>query len=88
MFGDEKFLITEYHRVLLEEQSNLESKFSLINRDDVQVKFLCSKLSTKLNVSPFEYIDEDDFKWDDFISKTVHYEVRKRNFVSNVMECR
>lgn len=88
LFRDEKFLITEYHRVLLEEQSNVESKFSLINGNDVLVKFLYSKPSTKLNVSPFEYIDEDDYKWGDFIEKIINDKERQRNFVMNLMESR
>lgn len=88
LFGDESILITEHHRVLLEEQSNNENKFSLINGNDVQVNFLYSKPNSKFNVAPFEYIGEDDFIWGDFIAKIVNDEVRKRNFVSNLMEGR
>ncbi|MFC1223737.1 hypothetical protein ACFE6N_08000 [Pedobacter sp. BG31] len=86
LFGKEKFLITEYHRVLLKKHSNVESKFSLIDGNGVQVKFLYSVPNTKLNVSPFEYIDQDDFKWGDFIAKIINDGVRKRNFVSNLMD--
>jgi len=82
LFGNEKFLITESHQVLLEVKSNVENRFSLINGNDVLVKFSYSKSSTELNVSPFEYIDEDDFKWGDFIAKIINDEVRKRNFIS------
>lgn len=88
LFGEEKFLITESYRVLLEVKSNVENKFSLINGNDVLVEFLYSKPSTKLNVSPFEYIDENDFKWGDFIAKIINDESRKRNFVTNLMESR
>lgn len=88
LFGEEKFLITESHRVLLEVESNVENKFSLISGNDVLVKFLYSKPSTKLNVSPFEYIDEDDFKWGNFIAKIINDEARKSNFVANLMESR
>ncbi len=86
LFGEEKFLITESHQVLLEVKSNVENKFSLIKGNDVLVEFLYSKPSTKLNVSPIEYIDEDDFKWGDFIARIINDESRKRNFVTNLME--
>lgn len=86
LYGEEKFLITESHRVLLRVKSNVENEFSLIDGNDVLVRFLYSTPDSKLNVSPFEYIDEDDFKWGDFIAKIINDGERKRNFVMNLME--
>lgn len=86
LYGKEKFLITESHRVLLKRENNVESNFSLIIGDDVLVKFLYSLPDPKLNVSPFEYIDEEDFKWGDFIEKIINDGERKRNFIMNIME--
>lgn len=86
LYGEEKFLITESHRVLLEKKSNVENEFSLMNKNNVLVRFIYSTPDLKLNVSPFEYIDEDDFKWGDFIAKIINDGERKRNFVMNLME--
>lgn len=85
LYGKEKFLVTESHKVLLEGKSNVENKFSLIDGNDVLVRFLYSTPDPKLNVSPFEYIDEEDFKWGDFIGKIINDRKRKRNFVMNLM---
>ncbi|MBW3518750.1 hypothetical protein [Flavobacterium sp. NKUCC04_CG] len=86
LYGERKFLITEFHRVLLKEKSNTENEFSLMNRNDVLVSFLFPIPDPKLNVLPFEYIDEDDFKWGDFIAKIINDGERKRNFVMNLLE--
>lgn len=86
LFGEEKFVVTEFYQVLLEEKSDVENKFSLINGNDVIVSFLYSKPDAKLNVSPFEYIDEDDFNWGEFIAKVVNDKERQRSFIKNLME--
>lgn len=88
LYGEKKFLITEYHRVLLKGKSNIENEFSLIDGNNVLVRFLYPTPDPKLNVSPFEYIDEDDFKWGDFIAKIINDGERKRIFVMNLIESR
>jgi len=88
LYGEDKFLITDSCEVLLKEKSKLENEFVLVNGNNELVRFLYSLPDSKLNVSPFEYIDENDFKWSDFIAKIINDEERKRNFVSNLMECR
>lgn len=85
LYGEEKILITEFHRVLLKEINNVENEFSLININDVLVRFLYSISDSKLNVSPFEYIDEDDFKWGDFIAKIINDKERKQSYVMNLL---
>lgn len=86
LYGEEKFLIPESHRALLQWKSNVENEFSLINGNDVIVKFSYSLSAPKLNVPPFEYIDDEDFKWGDFIAKIINDRERKKNFVMNLME--
>lgn len=86
-YGEENFLITESHQVLLEVKSNTESKFSLINGNDVLVEFLYSKPSSELlYCSPFEYIDEDDLDWGVFIEKIINDKERQRNYIMNKMK--
>ncbi|WP_428667806.1 hypothetical protein [Runella sp.] len=86
LYRDEMFLITDLHRVLLKETSKIENKFYLMNGNEVLVKFLYSLPESKLNVPPFEYIDETDFKWGDFIEKIINDRERKRSFIMNLME--
>lgn len=88
LYGENKFLITDSCEVLLKEKSKLENEFVLVNGNNELVRFLYSLPDPKLNVSPFEYIDENDFKWGNFIAKIINDEERKRNFVTNLMECR
>lgn len=84
--GEEKFLIKETHIVLLKAKSTLEKEFILIDEKNVLVRFLYSTIDSNLNVAPFEYIDEEDFRWEAFIAKIINNEERKRNFVLNLMK--
>lgn len=84
LFGEEKFVLTKFHSVLLEVKSNVENRFSLISGNDLFVSFLYLIPSTKLNVSPFEYIDEDDFNWGIFIANIVNDKERQRSFIMNL----
>jgi hypothetical protein len=83
LYGNDKFLITESYRVLIKERSKLENEFTLLNGNDVIVRFLYPLPDPKLNISPFEYIDEDDFKWGDFIEKIVNNPERRKRYMSN-----
>lgn len=78
MYGKEKFLITKSHKVFLKKKSNVLNEFSLVDQNKVLVKFLYSIPDSKLNVSPFKYIDEDNFKWADFLSNIINDEERKK----------
>lgn len=85
LYGDNKFLITDSHKVSLKKINNEENEFKLVNNDTTEAKFLYFVPNHK-HVSPFEYIDEEDFKWGDFIAKIINDGERKNNFISNLME--
>lgn len=87
LYGEDKILILGSHRVLLKENSSAESEFSLVDGNDVLVKVSYHLPAPGFSVSPFEYIDEDDFKWGEFIAKIINDKERQRNFVMNLMEC-
>ena len=38
-----------------------------------------------LNISPFEYLDQEDFEWGGFIKKIINDENRKKTFIANLM---
>ncbi len=85
LYGKDKFLITDSHKVLIKEYDKFEHEFTLINVDDVLVRFPYSLPESKSNISPFEYIDEEDFKWGEFMAKIINDTEGKRNFVLNLM---
>ncbi len=88
LYGDEKILIKDSYKVLLKGSNNTEAELSLFDGNDIIVKFLSPLPDLKLNVSPFEYIDDDTFNWGEFIAKIVNDKERQRNFIMNLMESR
>lgn len=84
LYGEDRFLIMDSHRVLLKRISMFENECTLINGNDVLVRFLYSLSDSQQNISPFEYIDEEDFKWGEFIAKIINDHKRKRDFVNNL----
>lgn len=86
LYGKDKILIIDSHRVLLKKSNKIRSEFNLINDNDVLVKFQLNQLDCDYNISPFEYIDEEDFKWHEFISRIINDSERKKNFITNLMD--
>ncbi|WP_333662218.1 hypothetical protein [Chishuiella changwenlii] len=86
LYGEQKILINESKMLLIKKISNNKSEAILIDGNEILVKFLYELPDTTLFVSPFEYIDEDDLKWGEFIAKIVNDRERQRNFVTNLME--
>lgn len=86
IYEEDEFLITNSYSVLLKKNSNMQNEFILVNGNNEILRFLYSLPDSKLNISPFEYIDEDDFKWGDFIAKIINDENRQKNFIKNLMD--
>lgn len=85
VYEHNKFLITDNSKVLLQDYSQFEKEFTLVDGENKLVVFLYSLPDSKLNVSPFEYIDDEDFKWGDFIEKVINDPERKKNFRTSMM---
>jgi len=80
--GDDKYLITESNKVLIKEKNKKVNEFILFKGNKELVRFFYPLPDSKLlNISPFEYIDEEDFKWGDFIGNIINNSNRKRNFL-------
>lgn len=82
LYHNDRFLITDHHKVLLSEHSQFDKKFSLLDNGEEVVRFLYPLPDPELSVSPFEYIDEEDFMWGEFIEKVINNSERKRSFSS------
>jgi len=50
--------------------------------NDIIVSFRYLLSDSNLNFSPFEYIDDDDFIWGQFIGKIINDPERQMNFVN------
>lgn len=88
LLRESEFLITDVHRAELKKKSNVRNEFTLLKGKDELASFSYTLPDPKLNVSPFEYIDEADFNWGDFIEKIINNSERKKNFIVNLMESR
>lgn len=86
IYGEDKFLITNSCDVLLKKKNRKENEFVLINGNEELVRFFYSLPDSKLNITPFEYIDIDDFNWGEFIAKIINDKERQRNFILNLTE--
>ena len=84
-YHNDRFLITDNHKVLLSEHSQFDKNFSLLDNGEEVVRFLYPLPDPELNVSPFEYIDEEDFMWGEFIEKVINNSKSKEIFVVNTM---
>lgn len=85
LYGDKRIRIMESCKVLLK-NINTENELSLVRGSDVLIRFLYHLPDPKLNVSPFEYINESDFNWGEFLAEIINDRERQRNFVMNLME--
>ncbi|WP_442589903.1 hypothetical protein ACSBL2_01450 [Pedobacter sp. AW31-3R] len=86
LFGEDKFLIMDSHSMLLKEVSEVEQVCTLMNRNDMLVGFPYLKSDSKLNISPFEYIDDEDIEWEKFMMNIINDRERKKSFVANLNE--
>jgi hypothetical protein len=87
LYGDNKILIQDNYKVLLNTTNNpLEKKFTILNTEEPLFSFYYPLPNPQFSSSPFEYIDDEDFKWGDFIEKIVNNQDRRRGFIAIMME--
>lgn len=84
LYGEDMFLIKDSHSIILKQVSKDDHECILIDGNNILVRFPCSGSDSKLNISPFEYIDDDDFMWEEFVAKIINDRERKRSFVANL----
>lgn len=82
LHGEEEILIQDSYKALIIKE--VFNEFCLVNGKDIVVKFNYSIPNISLDVPPFEYIDEDDFKWGDFLAKVINDKERRSNFIENL----
>lgn len=85
LYENKEFLVKDYYQAVII-SNKMFNEFYLKNGNDIVVKFEYSIPNIDVNISPFEYIDEDDFKWGDFLAKIINDKERRSNFIKNLME--
>jgi hypothetical protein len=86
LYGEDEILIKESSKVFLERRNDTNYEFNLVEGNNIIIHFFFNQDSSTSNISPFEYIDEDDFRWGDFLAKIINNNERKINFIANLME--
>jgi hypothetical protein len=84
LFEKDKYLITDNFRVIIKSITQNKNEFILMDNDIENMKFMYEIEDVNISLSPFEYIDEEDFKWEEFIMKTINDQERKNNLILNL----
>ena len=81
-----KYLINEKTTVRLADSTiNGERKLSFYISSSLVFEFHYPVEADYSNVSPFEYIDSEDFDWGIFVSNVINDESRTKNFIENLI---
>lgn len=87
LHDESELLITDGFRVLIKESENkFNREFNLFDGKEKLLDFIYSLPEREINISPFEYIDDEDFKWGDFLKNTIEIPERRQNFINVLME--
>ena len=76
--------LTATHRATVEKLADNKKKFSLFFNNDEIDRFEYIFSDELLNLSPFEYIDEEDFDWGFFLSEIINNPDRQRRLIDNI----
>jgi hypothetical protein len=83
---NEKYSIEDNHSIILENNEYSNTKTVKVYGDDtIVLQFVYDVLKENFNVSPFEYIDSEDFDWGEFIANRVNNKERKFRFIDIMM---
>ncbi|QKX05388.1 hypothetical protein HN014_10835 [Aquimarina sp. TRL1] len=88
LYGSDKYHITKDHNIVLKKTDSSKNIKTLIlfDKKNKIVSYSYTDFEENLYPTPFDYIDDEDSKWEYFIEKIINDEERKNNFISNLME--
>ncbi len=87
IFDSIKYFIKDDFMVVLEKNDSSKSfVFNLMDGETTIVSFKYHLSREIINVEPFGYLDDEDFKWEEFIRNIINDENKKKNFINNLME--
>ncbi len=87
MWEEDKYLIDDDISVkLINSYFPKRNLFKLFKLKKLLVQFYYKVPDNSLNFSPFEYIDEEDFNWGEFVAKRINNKEKKMAFIGNLKE--
>ncbi|RFS15040.1 hypothetical protein [Emticicia sp. C21] len=86
LWENEQFIVNDNLKVEIDRNySQNKSLFKLLSFDRIIVQFAYETPKNLLNTSPFEYIDEDDFNWGEYLASIINNLDKKKQFLENLM---
>lgn len=86
IYGDNMIRISSSHQVLLATKAANTSEFILLDGSEVLIKFSFTSPSFRFNFPPFEYLDDEDSSWEEYVTRVINDKQRQEKFVKNLKE--
>jgi hypothetical protein len=83
-FAGNLFYILDSTNVDINQISEENNEFYIIENLEVVLKYRFKENSSNLNVAPFEYLDDEDFNWLEFVRNIINDKIRKNTFITNM----
>lgn len=83
-FAGNLFFISDSTNVDINQISEENNEFYIIENQEVVLKFRFKENSSNLNVAPFEYLDDEDSNWLEFVRNIINDKIRKNTFITNM----
>jgi len=79
LYAEEIILITDSHHVILRKIDKDVNEFIFVIGNEALVKYSYILSNFRFNISPFEYLDNEDGQWEEFLSEIINDKERKKN---------
>ncbi|MGJ1404198.1 hypothetical protein ACR79N_00690 [Sphingobacterium siyangense] len=86
IYGNDTVMISNSHHVLLKTRDNNSYEFTLLDGFEILTQFYYQLPNFSFNFAPFEYLDDEDNSWEEYVAKVINDKQRQVNFVKNLME--
>jgi len=87
LYNSDKYLLTKSCKVVVE--MNKSTNKGIFNIFDDQNKILSYSYDLPNDIiypAPFDYIDYEEFKWEEFVEKIINNDDRRDNFITNLSD--
>lgn len=85
IWDSNKHLVTDSTYIKIDKSKILNNNLKLYEIETLIFQFNYDADENYSNLSPFEYIDDEDFDWGLFVSNIINDTERKNNFIKNIM---
>lgn len=82
LYDSDKYLLTNNFKVVLEKNDLLNKcVFNIFDNQKKLISYSYNLPDQTINITPFEYIDDEDFKWEEFVEKIINNDSRRNDFI-------